>query len=90
VPLIRILMTILPLILAIFESISRVLDNRHHPFDVIVGSLGGLLCAWVGCQFVLLPNARRMEEVDEIPIKSNLSADTKYPESVPLTEIDAV
>lgn len=90
IPLIRILITILPLILATFESVSRVLDNRHHPFDVIVGSLGGLVCAWIGCRFVLLPNARRMEKVDEIPLKSNLGADTQYPESIPLTAINAV
>ncbi|KAH8670104.1 phosphatidic acid phosphatase type 2/haloperoxidase, partial [Tricladium varicosporioides] len=90
VPLVRIFISILPLILAAFESVSRVLDNRHHPFDVIVGTLGGLACAWIGCRFVLLPNARRMEKIEEIPLNSTFGADTQYPESIPLTGINAI
>lgn len=29
-------------------AISRIMDSRHHPFDVITGSLLGLLCGWAG------------------------------------------
>ena len=25
---------------------SRIMDARHHPFDVITGSLLGIFCAW--------------------------------------------
>jgi hypothetical protein len=28
-------------------AISRLMDNRHHPFDVIFGSILGMLLAWM-------------------------------------------
>jgi len=36
-----------PLVAAGFIAVSRLMDNRHHPFDVIVGSLIGYLLAWM-------------------------------------------
>jgi PAP2 superfamily len=31
-----------------FIAVSRLIDNRHHPFDVITGSLLGIAMAWLG------------------------------------------
>jgi diacylglycerol diphosphate phosphatase/phosphatidate phosphatase len=37
---------IVPTLGASLIAISRIEDARHHPFDVISGSLLGILCAW--------------------------------------------
>lgn len=38
---------LVPLCLAGFIAVSRLIDNRHHPFDVICGSILGMLFAWM-------------------------------------------
>ena len=37
---------LLPMLGAALIAISRIMDARHHPFDVISGSLLGILIAW--------------------------------------------
>ncbi|KAL5531283.1 hypothetical protein ACEPAG_4160 [Sanghuangporus baumii] len=44
----RMLVTLLPLIYATWVAISRLEDYRHHKEDVIVGSLIGILCGFIG------------------------------------------
>ena len=41
----RLLASLLPSILAMLISISRIVDHRHHWDDVLVGSLIGIACA---------------------------------------------
>ncbi|KAL8997923.1 MAG: hypothetical protein Q9169_002916 [Polycauliona sp. 2 TL-2023] len=36
----------IPTLGAALIAVSRIMDNRHHPFDVISGSLLGMLVAW--------------------------------------------
>ncbi|PFH51793.1 hypothetical protein AMATHDRAFT_2706 [Amanita thiersii Skay4041] len=48
-------LTTIPLFWAVFVAISRVEDNRHHPEDVVVGSIIGILCA-ILCYNVFWPN----------------------------------
>lgn len=40
---------------------TRVLDNRHHPSDVLAGSLLGIGSAWNAYWSVLLPQSREIE-----------------------------
>jgi hypothetical protein len=40
-------LSLTPLVAAGIIAISRLMDNRHHPFDVIFGSVLGLLFAWM-------------------------------------------
>lgn len=39
--------TLLPLVWASFVAITRIEDYRHHPEDVIAGSLIGIISAWI-------------------------------------------
>lgn len=38
---------LIPLLIASIVSISRIMDARHHPFDVLSSSILGILVAWV-------------------------------------------
>lgn len=38
----------IPVLIAIFVATTRVSDFRHHPFDVLFGSVEGFLCALLG------------------------------------------
>ncbi|PIG90344.1 GPI anchored cell wall protein [Aspergillus arachidicola] len=38
---------IIPCIGATLIAVSRIMDARHHPFDVITGSLLGIVCAYI-------------------------------------------
>ncbi|KAE8348050.1 phosphatidic acid phosphatase [Aspergillus coremiiformis] len=38
---------IIPCIAATLIAVSRIMDARHHPFDVISGSLLGIVCAYI-------------------------------------------
>jgi hypothetical protein len=42
----RVLIVTIPTIGAGLIAVSRIMDARHHPFDVISGSLLGILVAW--------------------------------------------
>lgn len=41
----RLLLCLLPLVLAGLVSLSRIIDHRHHWEDVLVGSIIGIVCA---------------------------------------------
>ncbi|KAH0162899.1 PAP2-domain-containing protein, partial [Aureobasidium melanogenum] len=43
----KIFVVIIPSLGAALIAASRIMDARHHPFDVIVGSLLGIACAWL-------------------------------------------
>ncbi|RDB23606.1 putative lipid phosphate phosphatase 3, chloroplastic [Hypsizygus marmoreus] len=49
------LLTLLPLTWASFVAISRLQDHRHHKWDVIVGSLIGILSATI-CYLIFWPS----------------------------------
>ncbi len=38
--------------MSVFISISRVMNNMHHPTDVIAGAIVGTLAQILNCQFV--------------------------------------
>lgn len=41
------LLVMVPTLGAILIAVSRIMDARHHPFDVITGSFLGIVCAYV-------------------------------------------
>ncbi|KAJ5145210.1 hypothetical protein N7448_002602 [Penicillium atrosanguineum] len=41
------LLVMIPILAATLVAVSRIMDARHHPFDVITGSLLGVVCAIV-------------------------------------------
>ncbi|OKL56370.1 hypothetical protein UA08_08275 [Talaromyces atroroseus] len=41
------IIVIVPCVAASLIAVSRIMDARHHPFDVITGSLLGILSAWI-------------------------------------------
>jgi membrane-associated phospholipid phosphatase len=45
----------IPIATALFISTSRWFDYRHHGFDIISGSLLGILTAWLGFRWYHLP-----------------------------------
>lgn len=40
------IIVMIPLLAATLIAVSRIMDARHHPFDVITGSLLGVFTAW--------------------------------------------
>ena len=42
----RTLVVLIPTLVASCIAISRIMDARHHPFDVLFGSAMGILVAW--------------------------------------------
>jgi len=42
----RTVIVIVPIMAASCIAMSRIMDARHHPFDVLFGSALGILCAW--------------------------------------------
>jgi hypothetical protein len=40
-------LVLIPLLAASLVAVSRIMDARHHPFDVITGSILGYVTAWV-------------------------------------------
>jgi diacylglycerol diphosphate phosphatase/phosphatidate phosphatase len=51
----RLVLTLLPMLWALFVAVSRIEDYRHHKEDVIVGSLIGIFSSSV-CYLVFWPN----------------------------------
>eukprot|EP00834_Sanchytrium_tribonematis_P009198 NODE_1758_length_613_cov_0.396887.p1 type:complete len:169 gc:universal NODE_1758_length_613_cov_0.396887:611-105(-) len=78
----------LPLILAAFIALSRLVDNHHHPFDVIFGSLLGILGAFIGRHWTIHKIKERKEFIENedqniLPVHSQVDSipqDTEYQE----------
>ncbi|PLB43964.1 acid phosphatase/Vanadium-dependent haloperoxidase [Aspergillus steynii IBT 23096] len=57
-PVYTVIIAFVPLAVAFFIAASRWFDFRHHAFDIIIGSLMGLVFAWVGFRLYHLPIMR--------------------------------
>ena len=44
---VRVLVQLTMLVLALYCGYSRVVDHRHHPTDVLAGSLMGAVVGWI-------------------------------------------
>lgn len=41
------MLVLIPILAASLVAVSRIMDARHHPFDVITGSMLGFVTAWI-------------------------------------------
>ncbi|KAH7412859.1 phosphatidic acid phosphatase type 2/haloperoxidase [Cadophora sp. MPI-SDFR-AT-0126] len=93
-PLFRLLIVFLPLAIAISVSVTRVLDNRHHPSDVLAGSLLGIGSAWNAYWSVLLPYSRRGEVRQQqgvvLGVVESVGRGSEEGESLPLARMRGV
>ena len=63
-------LVIVPTLGAALIAISRIEDARHHPFDVITGSLLGVACAWVSYRQYFPPLSEPWSKGRAYPIRT--------------------
>lgn len=61
---------LIPTLAATLVAISRIMDSRHHPFDVISGSLLGILVAWGSYRQYFPPVSKTWNRGRAYPITS--------------------
>ncbi|KAH8425795.1 phosphatase PAP2 family protein [Aspergillus melleus] len=57
-PVYMVIVAFVPIAVAFFIAASRWFDYRHHVFDIIIGTLMGVVFAWVGFRLYHLPIMR--------------------------------
>ncbi|GKZ18960.1 phosphatidic acid phosphatase type [Aspergillus brasiliensis] len=57
-PVYMLIVALVPVAVAFFISASRWFDYRHHGFDIIFGSVMGIVFAWIGFRLYQLPIIR--------------------------------
>ncbi|PYI03308.1 PAP2 domain protein [Aspergillus sclerotiicarbonarius CBS 121057] len=57
-PVYMLIVAFVPIAVAFFISASRWFDYRHHGFDIIFGSVMGMVFAWIGFRLYQLPIMR--------------------------------
>ncbi|KAL8932256.1 MAG: hypothetical protein Q9211_006426, partial [Gyalolechia sp. 1 TL-2023] len=71
---------LIPTLGAALIAISRIMDARHHPFDVISGSLLGTVVAWAAYRQYFPPATESWRKGRAYPIRT-WGKDPKVPES---------
>lgn len=66
----KIFVVIIPSIGAGLIAASRIMDARHHPFDVITGSLLGIMCAFIAYRQYFPPVTETWRKGRAYPIRS--------------------
>ncbi|EXJ96261.1 hypothetical protein A1O1_01387 [Capronia coronata CBS 617.96] len=66
----RSVIVLIPTLAASCVAMSRIMDARHHPFDVLFGSVLGLLCAWAAYRQYFPPVSHVWEKGRAYPIRS--------------------
>jgi diacylglycerol diphosphate phosphatase/phosphatidate phosphatase len=61
---------ITPCLGAALVAVSRIMDARHHPFDVISGSLLGIVCAYISYRQYFPPISEPWKKGRAYPIRS--------------------
>ena len=59
-----------PCVGATLVAVSRIMDARHHPFDVITGSLLGVVCAFLSYRQYFPPLSEPWKKGRAYPIRS--------------------
>ena len=62
------IINLIALILALFTALSRISDNKHHPTDVLAGSLIGIGSACYANY--LLPQFRQLDKLDSTSVET--------------------
>lgn len=81
------IIVMIPTLGAALIAVSRIMDARHHPFDVITGSLLGVAMAWVSYRQYFPPLSEPWKKGRAYPIRSWGTEPTRR---APLDEDDAV
>lgn len=64
------IIVIAPCLAATLIAVSRIMDARHHPFDVITGSLLGVFTAWASYRQYFPPLSEPWKKGRAYPIRS--------------------
>lgn len=64
------LIVITPCLAATLIAVSRIMDARHHPFDVITGSLLGVVCAYISYHQYFPPLRQPWKKGRAFPIRT--------------------
>jgi Membrane-associated phospholipid phosphatase len=64
------LLVMIPILAATLVAVSRIMDARHHPFDVITGSLLGVVCAIVSYSQYFPPLSEAWRKGRAYPIRT--------------------
>lgn len=59
-----------PLLAATLVAVSRIMDARHHPFDVITGSMLGIVCGFVAYRQYFPPLTEPWRKGRAYPIRT--------------------
>jgi hypothetical protein len=78
------LLVMVPLLAASLVAVSRIMDARHHPFDVITGSMLGVVCGWVAYRQYFPPLTEAWRKGRAYPIRT-WGTDPAGPDAVRFT-----
>lgn len=88
-----------PILAATLIAVTRIMDARHHPFDVITGGFLGIVCAWVSYHQYFPPITEAWRKGRAYPIRTwgtepphpvtGLPLDSSNGSAVPLRNPDA-
>lgn len=65
----RTCIVLIPTLAASCIAMSRIMDARHHPFDVLFGSALGILCAWASYRQYFPPVSHVWEKGRAYPMR---------------------
>ncbi|KIW42481.1 uncharacterized protein PV06_06027 [Exophiala oligosperma] len=66
----RTVIVLIPTLAASCVAMSRIMDARHHPFDVLFGSALGILCAWGSYRQYFPPVSHTWEKGRAYPMRT--------------------
>jgi hypothetical protein len=81
------ILAMIPCLAATLVAVSRIMDARHHPFDVISGSLLGVFTAWASYRQYFPPLSEPWKKGRAYPIRS-WGTEPTAPAHVPLRSDD--
>lgn len=64
------LLVMIPMLAATLVAVSRIMDARHHPFDVITGSMLGAVCGFVAYRQYFPPLSEPWRKGRAFPIRT--------------------
>jgi diacylglycerol diphosphate phosphatase/phosphatidate phosphatase len=64
------LLVMMPLLAATLVAVSRIMDARHHPFDVITGSMLGAVCGYISYRQYFPPITEAWRKGRAYPIRT--------------------
>jgi len=81
------IIVMIPLLAAALVAVSRIMDARHHPFDVITGSMLGVFTAWVAYR-QYFPSLSKPELKGRAYPRRSWGTEAEYRNMPPETEME--